>query len=331
MIKHKSKITNIFKKLCEKNNYTFVINGPDEGYFIDGRRRKHYFGYGTIGLNELRSSEIADSKDKSSALIRKSGVEVPREIIIKNIFKHSFNRLLNKTIKFVDEVHLPIILKPLKGRQGNNVFKVESVKQLSFILEKFIKNNEDLILQEYIDFNEIRVVTLEGEVIQAYERFRPYVISDGISSVSDLIKRKNDNFSLRKRNTIIRKSDSQIKTILANKGYSDKSILEKGKKIFLSYGRNLSKGGEYKFVESKINDDFRGILKELSLLTGLKLVGFDLFIKKSVSLIKNKEDIVFIEYNASPDMENNFYYNDQYSERILEIYTKIFEKIINKK
>ena len=66
----------------------------------------------------------------------------------------------------------------------------------------------------------------------------------------------------------------------------------------------------------------------MSLATNLRLVGFDLFIRKEISLIKDKADIVFIEYNGSPDMENNFYYHDDYHEKLLACYKKIFRAVI---
>ena len=72
------------------------------------------------------------------------------------------------------------------------------------------------------------------------------------------------------------------------------------------------------------------ISKQIAKSTGLRLVGLDLFLSDKVECIKNKNQVTFIEYNASPDMENNFYYDDDYGEVLSKIYEKVFLAVVGK-
>ena len=330
MIKHKSKITDIFYKLSKKYNYPFVVNGIDKGYFIDHKKIKHEFDYGTIYLNDSKYASIADNKEESSLLMSKYEILTPKEIVFKNINKDSAESLCEKINNFVKQVKFPIIIKPLNGRQGNNLFKIESEYEIQDICKKIIKIEDSIIVQEYLDLDEFRVVMLDGEILQMYKRFQPYIVGDGIRDIFTLIKDKNKYFLDKNRNTIISIYDNQIQIILSKLGYSNNSIPEKDLKIYLSFGKNLSKGGEYEFINANSFTNFSSVIKDIFKLTKLRLVGFDIFIKKDLEKINSKDDIVLIEYNASPDMENNFYYNDDYYENLVINYTKIFNAIINK-
>lgn len=329
MIKHKSKVTAIFEGLCREHDLDFAITGPDTGYFIDRNNVRHEFGYGTIDLNISEYIKIADNKEQSSLIMKKAGVSVPQEIIIKGIEKYTEQDLCEKIINFSKQVGFPLISKPLSGRQGNNLIKIGSMEEVISTSKMIMNLKDDVIIQEHQNYDEVRVVILDGEIIQAYKRFRPRIVGDGKESISDLIENKNAYFQDNGRNTVVDIDDSQVQMIISNMGYSNESILEKGESIPLSFGRNLSKGGEYEFIENKIKPKFYEILKEMALATNLRLVGFDLFIRKEITEIHDKTDLVFIEYNASPDMENNFYYRDNYYEQLMTVYKKIFHAIMN--
>jgi len=324
---HKSKITLIFKELSEKYGYEFhlMTHKPDTGFILANGVR-HYFSYGTIDLNNRSEVEIAQNKVLSSKRVEKVGICLPRESVIR------LSRDLVVDVKCaVESVGLPAIIKPVHGAQGKDIFKIESTNEVSFICNKNIFDEDDLIIQEYIDvLDEIRIVLLDGEVIQAYKRDYAYLTGDGIKTIQELIKDKNNYFKNRNRNTRININDSQIQNILKNKTFDLSSVLPFGNRLNLSYGRNLSKGGEYEFVENILSQNLIDISKQIAKSTGLRLVGLDLFLSDKVECIKNKNQVTFIEYNASPDMENNFYYDDDYGEVLSKIYEKVFLAVVGK-
>jgi len=323
---HKSKVTLIFKELSEKYGYEFhlMAHEPDAGYILTNDVR-HYFSYGTVDLNNSSAVEFAQNKVLSSKIVEKVGICLPHESFVR------FSKDLVADIKCaVESVGLPAIIKPVHGAQGKNIFKIESKDEIYSICNKNTFDEDDLIVQEYIDvLDEIRIVLLDSEIIQAYKRDYAHLVGDGIKTIQELIKDKNNYFKNRNRNTRISINDSQIQNILKNKVFDLTSILPFGNRLNLSYGRNLSKGGDYEFVENRLSPNLIDISKQIAKSTGLKLVGLDLFLSDKIECIKNKKQVTFIEYNASPDMENNFYYDDNYGEILKKIYEKVFLAIVD--
>lgn len=327
---NKSKVTDILKDLAGEQGFKFLVteSDSDAGYIEDKKGKRYFFTYGTIDINKDAAVEVANSKPLSSEVMREVGLRVPKEKKVGFNQSEKMDHYISEAKEFTETVGFPVILKPVHGRQGKNIFKVDSIEDLESAINSIIKSEDDILIQEYIKAGEVRVVLLDGEVIQAYERDYFNIVGDGKQAISELIDSKNKYFLSRERNTVIDKNDSQILNILDKKGYKDNKVLTEGERLDLCYGRNLSRGGECNFVETQLSQEFKDILKQISIATGLRLVGFDLFLFSKPELIKDKSEIAFIEYNASPDMENNFYYDGEYLNVLQTIYKKIFTAMI---
>ena len=326
MNKHKSKITPILEQLAHAHGCEFYAMSakPDTGYIIDTTGAKHYFSYGTLDLNNIAATEIAGSKILSSEIVSSVGIRVPREIVVSHSTKLKTD--IRITLKKID---MPAIIKPVHGAQGKNIFKIDSIDGLELIIDDNDFDTDDLIVQEYIDSPiEIRVVLLDGEIIQSYKRDYSHIIGDGISTIKGLIEKRNAYFQDRKRNTRIDFNDSQLTAILKRHKYNLDFALPRGERLNISYGRNLSRGGEYEFVSDRLSPLIIDISKKIAAISTLRLIGIDLFVLGELETVKDENQVVFIEYNASPDMENNFYYDVGYDQELSLIYEKIFSKMI---
>lgn len=326
---YKSKITPILIDIANKNGYKHIVSETDNdaGYIISKNSRL-YFTYGTLDLNTNAATEFAKSKPLSSEVVKNIGIKLPKEETILYSLKTTHDEYFSEAKDAVSRIGLPCFLKPAHGTQGRNIFKVESFDDLEFAIKNIIADKDDLLIQEYINDSEVRIVLLDGEIIQAYTRDCVSVTGDGAKTIQELVESKNEYFANRKRNTIININDSQIQNILKNKKYNLSHVLSLGEQLNLSYGRNLSKGGDYEFVDNKLSKELISISKQIASSTGLKLVGLDLFLSDKVEHIKSMDQITFIEYNASPDMENNFYYDGEYEQVLYGIYEKIFKAMV---
>lgn len=327
---YRSKITPILLDIAKRRGYSYVLSedDPDAGY-ISVDNRKFYFTYGTLDLNTEAATEFARNKFLSTSIVRETGVRLPLEKHIIFSLEIALETYISDVKRFVDQVGLPFIVKPLQGARGKNVFKIESIDEIDFAIRCIASDEDDFLVQEYIDaVTEVRVVLLDGSIIQCYSRDYVHVIGDGSSTVQKLIEKKNAYFINRQRNTNINIQDSQIQSILKAKKYAPDSVLTSSERLNLSHGRNLSKGGEYEFVENLMSRPLVDLSKEIAKVAGLRLVGLDLLLSTDVSHVKEKGQITFIEYNASPDMENNFYYDGDYSEILYKMYESIFDAIV---
>lgn len=327
MNKNKSKITPILRQLADLHGREFCVmdHDLDAGYIVGLDGIRHYFSYGTLDLNNNAATEFAGSKILSSEIVSAAGIRVPKEETVSNS-----NNLKDGIRIALKTVGVPAIIKPVHGAQGKNVFRIDLIDELDLILGDNDFDADDVIVQEYIDAQtEIRAVLLDGEIIQAYKRDYSHIIGDGVTTIKGLIEKRNKYFQDRKRNTRINLIDSQLTAILKRHKYDLDSILPKDERLNISYGRNLSRGGEYEFIPNRLSSTVEKVSKKIANVSALRLVGIDLFILGDVESIDREDQIVFIEYNASPDMENNFYYDTDYSQQLLAIYEKIFTKLIN--
>mgnify|MGYP001608701117 CR=1 FL=1 len=327
MNKNKSKITPILRQLADLYGREFCVmdHDLDAGYIVGLDGIRHYFSYGTLDLNNNAATEFSGSKILSSEIVSTAGIRVPKEETVSNS-----NNVKDGIRIALKTVGVPAIIKPVHGAQGKNVFRIDSIDELDLILGDNDFDADDVIVQEYIDApTEIRVVLLDGEIIQAYKRDYSHIIGDGVTTIKGLIEKRNKSFQDRKRNTCIDLIDSQLTVILKRHKYDLGFVLPKDERLNISYGRNLSRGGEYEFIPNRLSSTVEKVSKKIANVSALRLVGIDLFILGDVESIDREDQIVFIEYNASPDMENNFYYDTDYSEQLLAIYEKIFTKLIN--
>ena len=104
----------------------------------------------TLGLAAMSSEVVARTLDKSKlkATLRQAGVITPREQIVNSTADAR---------RFVEEVGLPIVLKPLNGSGALTTFRITTEDQLAHILT-FTK--PPVIAETYIDGQELCVDTV---------------------------------------------------------------------------------------------------------------------------------------------------------------------------
>ncbi len=117
------------------------------------------------------------------------------------------------------------------------------------------------------------------------------VIGDGKSTIKKLLKTKQKSFLTSSRDTMLNFSDPRIETKLLHQNLSFKSILRKGKKIFLLDNANLSTGGDSIDVTSDVHPEFKDLAVKITSDMGLRLCGVDIMVSGDIS--KNQMIIGF--------------------------------------
>jgi len=124
-----------------------------------------------LGVFTTQSPEgLRTAADKLISLQKMSaaGLKVPKTVMGDNI-KH-----LDWVIEQVGG--LPAIAKTLKGSQGTGVIILENRRQTGSMLQSFYKNKEKLLIQEFIDsddVSDIRAIVIDNKVIVAMKRTAP--------------------------------------------------------------------------------------------------------------------------------------------------------------
>ncbi|MEK7080802.1 MAG: cyanophycin synthetase [Patescibacteria group bacterium] len=262
----------------------------------------------SLDLNHIASADIARDKDYAKFFMKKLGYPVAEG---KTILKDSWakvvksNRKIPYAMKYAKKLGYSVIVKPNSKSQGTDVFLASNKKELVFALRKIFESDKIAIIERYLPGKDYRIVVLGKEVISAYERMPLSVIGDGKHSILLLLKQKQKSFISSQRDTKINFNDSRIKMKLRRLGYSLKSILPKGKQVFLLDNANLSTGGDSLDVTNTIHKSFKKIAIELTRKMGLRIAGVDIMVTKG-DIAKDLGDCSYyiIEINAAPGLDH---------------------------
>jgi len=164
------------------------------------------------------------------------------------------------------------------------------------------KRDKVALVQQQVTGKDYRIVVLDTKIISAYERIPLNVIGDGISSIGKLLKQKQKEFIVSKRDTSIKMNDPRIKDKLKHQNLTMRSILKKGEKIYLLDNANLSTGGESIDVTKKVHPEFKKIAIKLTKDMGLRLCGVDLMIKGDI--IEKPKTYWILEINSAPGLDH---------------------------
>ncbi len=213
-----------------------------------------------------------------------------------------------KALKAAQRIGFPLVVKPRGGSVSRHVTtNIQSEDQLqkairfsllyspAFIIEKFLANTS-VFRATVIDFDFVAVV----------QQMPANVIGDGVSTVRELIDRKNND---PKRNVGPHKQlffkiteDTTTRTLLSQKGYSNDSAPQAGEIVFLQKDPFLKLGGDLVEVTSEVHPDNRKLFSDVARFFDIRVVGID-FLVKDIRTSWREQPCAILELNSAPCIE----------------------------
>lgn len=285
----------------------------------------------SLDLNHIASADIARDKDYAKFFMKNRGYPVAegQTFFEKNWAKIiGSKRTVASALRYAKKLSFPIIVKPNSKSQGVGVSLVENKKELKLALLEIFKGDRVAIVERYLPGHDYRVVVLDKEIISAYERIPLSVIGDGKNSIISLLKKKQKQFFLSKRDTRINFDDPRIKLKLKKGGFTFKSVLSKNVKIYLLDNANLSSGGDSIDVTNSIHLGFREIAVKLTRDMGLRIAGVDIMVQKgNIMQDPKKCSYYIIEINAAPGLDHYVTTGDVQRKIVETMYLKILKAL----
>ena len=294
--------------------------------FKNGNRR--YFRGSCIDLNSLGASEIAKDKDYANMFMEQMGYPiVPGS---KTFFSKSFGKKIGMTKRNIDSAYqhakklgFPVIVKPNSGSQGSNVALTHNKSEFYKAMRSVFKRDRVALVQKPVIGKDYRVVVLDKHVISAYQRIPLNITGDGKSSIHKLLIAKQKQFVRDQRDTCINFSDPRMVEKLKHQGLTLKSVIEKGRLVYLLDNANLSTGGDSVDVTDKVHKDFKKVSIALTKDMGLRLCGVDLMIEGDIS--EKPGNYWVLEINSAPGLDH-YAKSGAAQERIVEeLYLKVLK------
>jgi D-alanine-D-alanine ligase len=102
----------------------------------------------------ILSSALCMDKAMTKKILSSDGIKVPHDVVIQK-----FND------NIIDEFEYPVILKPVDGGSSIGVQLIETKNEIKKTIENSLKFNSEIMLEEYINGDEITCCILNGELL----------------------------------------------------------------------------------------------------------------------------------------------------------------------
>lgn len=242
-------------------------------------------------------------KYKTSQLLRQAGIPVP----ISYLFdprKSDYADILESAKR----IGFPVVLKPVHGSEGNGVFaNITHETQLHECYQELVNkfSNRSIVLERHHNGDDFRIYVI-GEFIAACTRLPANIIGDGISTIEELISKKNET---RKRNPFLShgliEADYEVHSMLARSGWDMSSIPPAGSTVVLREKSNASAGGDVIDVTNEIPPRIRdAAISAVRAIDGLFSAGVDVLWDTQSH---DQSDFVIIEMNSRAHIGVNMY------------------------
>ena len=283
-----------------------------------------------FNINYAGSISLCTNKAACASFLRHMDFCVPREklFVKKSDIDVTYGELENYFSKPEELLgfEFPMIIKPNSLSQGIGVYKIRNADEGMVAARKILSLKEKLfVLQEYCEGHDYRIVVLNNEVIQAYERIPFQIEGNGEDTIKTLLQNKKEAFKKEHRDKDVDLSDSRIAKNILAQGYTMETVLALGTKCRLQDIANLSLGGTTEDKINQISPFYRQLAVTIANSLNLKLCGIDI-IAEDITEPCNREYHI-LEVNSAPGLDNYLYEGKRQEEYVKELYGRVFDYI----
>lgn len=247
-------------------------------------------------LSEQMSKEafdICENKYLTKKKLSESGIRVPKgEKLTKDTD-------LDHLVSLASKLSYPVVMKPIDEKAGKGVFSNITDENMLLKIFKYLTielGYDEVLLEEFIEGEEHRILTVGNKVVGIVKRIPANVIGNGKDTINQLIRDKNKS---KQTNPVIYTKtidiDRELKNQLTNAGYDLNDVLEKNKRVFVRSKSNISTGGDPIDVMDNVDPAVIEMAeKAIQAIPGLEVSGLDMIINP-----ETKEKAI-IEINTRP-------------------------------
>jgi len=213
---------------------------------------------------------LSQNKYLANSFLKKNGFPVPAQAL--------FDTYENAE-KFLKRFK-NIVVKPSSqwGARGVSV-RVKTKDDLRYAIRRAAKFEESVVLEEYVNGEDNRLIFIDYNFVAAVRRFPAYVTGNGKDNIRSLIREKNRLASGLDPVNVV-PIDRETLRCISDLGFDYNSILKKRKKINVRMNSNYHTGGTVEVVTDKVRRDLVDIAGKIVALAELPVCGVDFLINK---------------------------------------------------
>src|SRR5699024_429681 len=217
--------------------------------------------------------------------------------------------VVTQIVDYAKQLEYPLCLKAANWSKGKGVCPVVETEQqfrkfLSVILDAL--SCKTIILEENTAGDDFRSFVVGDKVSGVIQRLPANITGDGISTVKQLIRTKND---LRKRNPYLKNAlirvDEEVVYMISKRGYTLQSIIPASELLYLREKSNASAGGDSIDSTDKVSTRSKQLaIDAIKAIPGISHGGVDILLQNPYT---EQETGRVIEINQSAEMGLHLY------------------------
>ncbi len=231
-------------------------------------------------------SYCARQKHLAKIILEKRGVPVPPGGVFTTY---------EDALRYFEQCGSDVAVKPADGAHGSGVSTGISSREEFRSAWKIARSfSKQVIVEKSIQGYDLRVLVIGGKAVSAYVRVPANVVGDGVSTIKQLVKKKNHH---RKMNPHTRKSFLRRFDLLERAGRSLDEVPAINERVWLRSVSNTSAGGDVVQIFDHVNPEVLRVAERAAMaFPGLPQVGVDLMVDE----LEGGGDVCVIEVNSNP-------------------------------
>jgi len=289
--------------LCEEAKKLWleveIISIEKNLFYITGNGKKILFKSTDFGGNSALGYKLADDKELTYRLLEKYWFPIAKSVYIpKNDFKE----------QYVEEncawLYFPLVIKPIDEGHGNGVMmNIHTYEELTQKLTISFQTYENMIVQEQVRWDEIRVLVMKWEVILALNRIPAHVVGDGKRTIEQLIDLENETNKLRwtwyEMALSYIKIDTEVVSYLAKHWKHISTVPDNWEYVQLRWNSNLWTWWTLIEVTNELCEHIKKQCIQIAHLFWLEIAWIDI-LTGDLSLPLKESWWIILEVNATP-------------------------------
>lgn len=242
---------------------------------------------------------FANYKSLTYAMLSNWWIKTPKSIFIK---KWDQKKMIHKKLETAN-IQFPVVVKPLKWEHWNGVsVNIINEEDLIKAIKLALKFYHTVIVQEYLLWDDYRLIVIGHKFIAAMKRIPAFVIWDGKHTLQEIIAKENANPLRWNQHTFPLTTidiNKELKKYIADQWLTLESIISKNKKIFLRKNANLSTWWISVDVTDDVHPEIKKMAEKASKILWLQVCGVD-YLSQDITQALKKQTWWIIEVNHTP-------------------------------
>jgi len=245
-----------------------------------------------------KKAHLVDDKQVCKNLLEEGGFPIAKG---KSFWFWQKKKALDYGLK---EIGFPLVVKPRSGSVSRHVTtNINTESDLIQAINNSIQYSPNFIIEKFVTKAYVhRVTMIDFDFMACAKQIPAHIIGDGISSIENLIAKKNSNPKRDNKFIYQLQIDKTSHDLLDKQSHNLNSIPNENEIIFLQKDPFMKLGGDLAEVTEKMHPDNKKLFFDVAKYIDIRIVGLD-FLINDISTSWKEQNCAILELNPVPCIE----------------------------